>query len=258
MNNTQILWGSSKIIVIDHTPQRKVDMALQFVAECLNGDRGFCYSLVKHYPLDSGRELRETVVKLQRERMSPATCKGRGDVITTRLAEYKVAEREHYQYDIAAYKTLKSNYDKLKRSLELLYANGEVESYTLFKDGRLKVNYFTSWKAIEIKKIGNSWTFTHEHDPYHNRRKQKLRERVFDLFKMDVPQEPTGFVPLNVTTATHMNNTGFKTKPHIGKTIGNGEHNPKGQHYNHNIVWTKNGTDITLEKEVLEPLFDRK
>ena len=256
MTNTQILWGSDRIMIIEHTPQHKIDMALTFVDECLTGQRGFCYGLVRRYPLDSGRELRETVVRLQRERMNPATIKGRGDVITTRLAEYRTAEREHYQYDIAAYKTLKSNYDKLKRSLELLQAEGEIDSYTLFKQGRLKVNYFTTWKAIEVKRIGNSWTFTHEHDPYDNQRKQKLQERVFNLFHMDIPQEPTGFMPLKVTRETHMNNTGFKNKPYIGKTIGNGEHSPTSDHYRNRIVWEVNGQDVTpMEDERLEPLF---
>ena len=257
MNNTQILWGNDRIIVIDYTPKHKIDMALKFVQECLDGERGFCYSLVKHYPLDSGRQLRETVVRLKRERMNPATCKGRGDVITSQLAEYRIAEREHYLFDEAAYKVLKSNYDKLKKCLELLYGNGEIDSYTLFNDGRLKVNFFTSWKAIEIKKVGNSWTFSREHDPYDY--KQKLTKRVFDLFKRDVPkkEEPvTGFVPMQyVGGVGSMNNTGYINKPYVGNVVKI-HHDTTGDHYKNNIVWEKNGQDvIPQEDERLEPLF---
>ncbi len=46
-NDTQVLWGKSKIMVIDHTPQYKIYKALRLVYEALRSNFPFAYALIK-------------------------------------------------------------------------------------------------------------------------------------------------------------------------------------------------------------------
>lgn len=46
-NNTQVLWGKTKIMVIEHTPQYKIYKALHLVYEALRGNFPFAYALIK-------------------------------------------------------------------------------------------------------------------------------------------------------------------------------------------------------------------
>ena len=157
--NVSVLWGSSKMIIVDHIPQVKIDRAVLLVNDCIAGKRGFCYKLVRRYPLHSGSELRNNMVVLKRERSNAATLVKRGDRITEKLATMRKVERTHYLYDERAYRTLRSNFDRLKRALELLHSEDYIEAYLLSGSGKLSVRWFSVIEQPEIQEIQQGWTF---------------------------------------------------------------------------------------------------
>ena len=221
ISDTQILWGSDKIMIIDHTPQSKVDDALKVVEECVSGERGFCFRLVKKYPLDSGREIREQIVLLKRERMNPATVKSRGDVITSKLKVLRTKEREHYSYDLRAYRTLRANYDRLKRSLELLHREGYVYCYTLTGNGYLSISWFTSNEHIELQEIDQGWSYTYEHTGFQAR--SHVSDMMWSVYNM-TPAVREECIP--TVDPNHYKKQGKVDKQWegFGKNAGNGEY----------------------------------
>ena len=46
-DNTQVLWGDTQIMVIEHTPQYKIYKALHLVYEALRGNYPFAYALIQ-------------------------------------------------------------------------------------------------------------------------------------------------------------------------------------------------------------------
>lgn len=154
------------MIIIDHTPDNKIAKAKSFVDECVKGERGFCFGEVKRYPLDTGRELRQEIVRLKRERMDAGTLPRRAERITERLAEYRQTEHEHYTYDESAYKILRSNYDRLKRYLHILCREGEIESFILRPNGWLGIKWWTERETILIEEVQQGMPSTYEHVPF--------------------------------------------------------------------------------------------
>ena len=267
IGNTQCMWGSDRLILIEHTPQRILDRARQFINACLSGKVGFCYSLVKRYPLDTGRELRQEMERLKKERMNAGTIRKRGDVITRKLKDMRAQEREHYQYDMRAYRTLRSNYDRLKKALTLLYTDGEIDSYTVQTNGRLVVNWFTGWTAIEVIKMENGWTYrsTAQDDPYDYT--CALRKRVFDLYSTinpDIPTPPSGFLPDYMNTSDQFNNSGWIDKEVTGPSGGPESLDPavlrqrdedNARHkIEHKALYVQGAEERELKE--LKPLFD--
>jgi hypothetical protein len=162
MRDIQLIIGGGQGLVIEHIPHHKVEQAKSFVDECASHQRGFCYKRVVKIPLASGRNIRQEMVTLKRERMNAATIQGRADRITERLVDMRKTEREHYQYDVQAYRTLRSNYDKLKRCLDLLCEEGEVEAYTLTGEGHLSIKWWTVHQSIHLQVVEQGWTFDRE------------------------------------------------------------------------------------------------
>jgi hypothetical protein len=105
-SNTQIIWGKTKIIDIEHTPQYKIDSALIIVCEALDGKRGFGYGkFIKRYT-DNGKPL---------------------------------------PFDESGFKKCKSNYNMIRRALSLLATNGYVTHSTLLPNGTIKVQWFEGY-----------------------------------------------------------------------------------------------------------------
>ena len=65
--NVTCLFGSDRMIVIDHTPPLKIAKAIAFTRACLRSDVGFCYGDVKRVALSSGSHIRNHIERLKRE-----------------------------------------------------------------------------------------------------------------------------------------------------------------------------------------------
>jgi hypothetical protein len=174
------------MIIIDHVPDRKIEHALQLVKECVTGKRGFCYKEVHRYPLHSGSELRNEMVRLKRERMAVNTLPRRIEVINRKLKDMRIQEREHYLFDTSAFTTLRSNYNRLSNALALLQQEGEIDSYTVRPNGELRVNWFTEFEETQLEVIQQGWTWSVDpNNPYHSQ--SQMVTRMYRLYNT-IPQ----------------------------------------------------------------------
>jgi hypothetical protein len=226
----QIILGGEMNKVIYHTPQSKIEKALALVDQALNNEIGFCYKQVVRYPLDSGRELRQEMIYLKRERINPTTLPARCAVINRKLKAMREEEREHYLFDETAYRTLRSNYDKLTVALKLLCREGEVESYTLRPTGLLRVEYWTEYETTYIEEIEQNWTFTHDKvETVIPTGGNNICTGDLDLYK------PSG-IPAH----------GVKPKKYVGEWAGQGEHDPKTDNYKLHTQWINYHKDLVF------------
>jgi hypothetical protein len=217
VDNTQILWGDTKIMIIDHTPQKKIDKAKRFVDQCVSGERGFCFRLVKRYPLADGGGVRLKIKELKAERMNAATTKERGDVITGGLKNLRVMEREYYTYDQRAYRTLRSNYDKLKRLLAFLHREGEIESYSLSGFGEMTIQWFRVQDSLVIDVVEQGDTYSYEHTPPSGHDNSLW-------ISMGLDEPFTECIPIRVPSELVEQGKVAKEHEGFGKNRGNGEY----------------------------------
>lgn len=124
-NDTQVLWGNSKIIVIDHTSQYKIYKALCLVYEALRGNFPFAYALTK------------------------AADKSRYG---------------GFSLDLTAYKQHRSNYNKLHKALVLLSREGYITRFVIRIVGKLTVNWWTAdmklTKANVAQRLGDTYNLS--------------------------------------------------------------------------------------------------
>jgi hypothetical protein len=218
--NLQLLDTGKGVIEIHHTPQRKIDKALSYVNDCLADKVGFCFRNVQKIPLHTGKNIREHIDRLEQEILNP-TVEGHTLWRLRELrAQLKMMEKFHYTFDEVARNRLRSNYDKLKRSLILLYDEGEIESYAISGFGMLNVSFWTEQETTETKWIEQGWTFkdtSFELRP--GRAKGKGKELNCYPAHVNVKKSPTC-----------LNNTGLRpTHNDISQhvTEGSGELNPE-------------------------------
>jgi hypothetical protein len=164
LGDTSVLWGSDKLIIIDHVPQSKIDNAKALVRQAIKGAIGFCYREVLRYPLATGRPIRDEIQRLRIDLMNPLYHDDSVTVATIRqdIKRLKRAEREHYSFDMTTYKSLMSNFQKLHKALALLQQEGYVDSFTLRGNGLLKINWFTGHNFEERRVIKQGLTFRQE------------------------------------------------------------------------------------------------
>jgi hypothetical protein len=243
--NATCLIGHDKLIVIDHVPDRKMDKARQFVNDCLTAERGFCFRNVCHYPLDTGREIRQQIAELKYERMNPNTIKLRCQKISIKLAELRRREREHYSFDERAYRTLRGNYDKLNRALALLTQEGEVKSYTLRGTGELRINWFTEHEELKLDVIYQGWTWGIKHSEYtgnYHSHEDNMMRRMWTVFNRSIP---LGCEGIPTVVRDEIVEQGMIDKGNVAQRItrGSGEYDVYATTYKQRVV-----TEPTLIK----------
>ena len=208
-------------MIIEHTPQRKIDKAMKLVQSALDGTIAWCYGNVHQYPLHEGREIRNIMDRLIKERMHVNTVRLRCQLITEHLKEYRKLEKAMYLFDEKTHKVMLSNYNRLKTALGLLENEGEVQWSYINKYGYLNVHFFTEHGDIEVREIenGQTYSFTHDHRYYEG----------------PTVETPSGFMLKDhyygedengdkYLISTSNNNTGHINKPHLPKvTQGGGE-----------------------------------
>jgi hypothetical protein len=229
-DNLTSLWGDNKLILIEHVADRKIERATNLVLECSNNERGFCYSEVKKYPLDTGKELRYAIKYLKAERINSATTDQRASVISDKLKVLKHLERGHYLYDRSAYEHLRATYDKLHTALALLQAEGDINSFTLRPNGYLKINWFTLYHFEDIVVIEQGWTFK-EREVWLSAKQKRA------LIKAD--KAMVGARSENDMTEGQMNSSGYIVPQNYHPPVshsGAGDMNVTTDHYKHNIT----------------------
>jgi hypothetical protein len=257
--NVSCLWGDTRLILIDHTPDRKIHKAKRFVNDCLTAERGFCYSNVYHYPLAEGNWIRREIKLLKAERMAlnfpireeplsglaslldtqeDKDNRLRSHRITITLAKYRKLERDYYLFDMAAYRTLRGNYDKLNRALQLLHREGEVESYTVRNNGELRVNWFTEYSDTHLEVIYQGWTYKHKHEIYtghYHSHEDNMMRGMWTVFNRDIPPKSEG---IPTVVRDEIVEQGMIDKGNVAQRVtrGSGEYDVYATTYKQRVV----------------------
>jgi hypothetical protein len=254
-NKCQVAWGDTRLFVFKTTPQKKIDEALSTIKRCQSGHMGFAFRNVHRYPMADGRACRSKIATLKTERMNAATTKKRGDVITLGLKKLRKLERGYWERDEKAYRTLRANFDKLKRALSLLVGEGEIDWYHLKGDGYLTIGWFTGDDTTKTEVVYQGGTYQLEYEPNYfeaGHRKESLYKNVFALYGMKPITKATGFQPPELLSETCMHNTGYTSTANLVSqriTRGSGEYDPYSDMYRDKVVFKPDNPVMYLDKK---------
>jgi hypothetical protein len=136
-------------------PEHKIEKAQAVVDKVLDKKMGFAYGQVKRIPLDTGREVRADIHKLEEERSSVLLHKDSTELarIRERISELRDVEKTHYHYAEHDRAELFKNFQKIKASCDLLVKEGILEYYHINKDGMLRMRHATAHDRLDVEEI---------------------------------------------------------------------------------------------------------